>query len=224
MIKRTGEKVLTWIGFILHTLYVIFLVLIQMMVSDSDFKEQLANELQKNPDSNVSRDQTIEAVNSVATNSSGWIMIGIVILGLTLVAAIMLSKHPTISAILLIIAVVLSVFNVSWVAGILWLIAAIMLLVRRPKNQYAYNSGTTTDIPPEENERYNNYSENHNDEYRHQQQDVEVDNHDHHQSHSTNDKDVSDDARLSNDDQHDDFVRDAAERRQQEKNDDPYKY
>ena len=50
----------------------------------------------------------------------------------------------------------------------------------------------TTDIPPEENERYNNYSENHNDEYRHQQQDVEVDNHDHHQSHSTNDKDVSD--------------------------------
>lgn len=47
MIKRTGEKVLTWIGFILHTLYVIFLVLIQMMVSDSDFKEQLANELQK---------------------------------------------------------------------------------------------------------------------------------------------------------------------------------
>ena len=25
MIKRTGEKVLTWIGFILHTLYVIFL-------------------------------------------------------------------------------------------------------------------------------------------------------------------------------------------------------
>lgn len=23
MIKRTGEKVLTWIGFILHTLYVI---------------------------------------------------------------------------------------------------------------------------------------------------------------------------------------------------------
>ena len=60
-------------------------------------------------------------------------MIGIVILGLTLVAAIMLSKHPTISAILLIIAVVLSVFNVSWVAGILWLIAAIMLLVRRPK-------------------------------------------------------------------------------------------
>ena len=53
-------------------------------------------------------------------------MIGIVILGLTLVAAIMLSKHPTISAILL-IAVVLSVFNVSWVAGILWLIAAIML-------------------------------------------------------------------------------------------------
>ncbi len=30
--------------------------------------------------------------------------------------------------------------------------------------------------------------------------------------------------RLSNDDQHDDFVRDAAERRQQEKNDDPYKY
>lgn len=187
MIKRTGEKVLTWIGFILHMLYVIFLVLIQMMVSDSDFKEQLANELQKNPDSNVSRDQTIEAVNSVATNSSGWIMIGIVILGLTLVAAI-------------------------------------MLLVRRPKNQYAYNSGTTTDIPPEENERYNNYSENHNDEYRHQQQDVKVDNHDHHQSHSTNDKDLSDDTRLSNDDQHDDFVRDAAERRQQEKNDDPYKY
>lgn len=47
MIKEQVKKVLTWIGFILHTLYVIFLVLIQMMVSDSDFKEQLANELQK---------------------------------------------------------------------------------------------------------------------------------------------------------------------------------
>ena len=56
MIKRTGEKVLSWIGNILHLLYLGFIVLMVSMMGNKDFKDEMINSSQSsNP--NVSSDQ-----------------------------------------------------------------------------------------------------------------------------------------------------------------------
>ena len=56
MIKRTGEKVLSWIGNILHLLYLGFIVLMVSMMGNKDFKDEMIN-------SSQSSNQTYHLIN-----------------------------------------------------------------------------------------------------------------------------------------------------------------
>ncbi|MFW3516964.1 DUF4064 domain-containing protein [Staphylococcus caprae] len=132
MIKRTGEKVLSWIGNILHLLYLGFIVLMVSMMGNKDFKDEMINSSQSsNP--NVSSDQLNQSYGMLSSMGTGFIIFLIALLILAIIGTILISKKPKVAGILLIIAGIIGIFT-SFIAGILWLIAGIMLLARKPKD------------------------------------------------------------------------------------------
>lgn len=123
--KRTAEKVLTWIGIVLHALYALLILgagsFIPQLLKNKDFQQ----EFQK---------QGIDS-NQVAQQSQDYfpvlLYVGVPLL-LALIAAFLFKKR-ILAGVILIIASILALFSASLIAALLWFIAAIMLFVRKPK-------------------------------------------------------------------------------------------
>ncbi|MCO4351619.1 DUF4064 domain-containing protein [Staphylococcus agnetis] len=123
--KRTAEKVLTWIGIVLHALYALLILgagsFIPQLLKNKEFQQ----EFQK---------QGIDS-NQVAQQSQDYfpviLYVGVPLL-LALIAAFLFKKR-ILAGVILIIASILALFSASLIAALLWFIAAIMLFVRKPK-------------------------------------------------------------------------------------------
>ncbi|MEB8094967.1 DUF4064 domain-containing protein [Staphylococcus caprae] len=155
MIKRTGEKVLSWIGNILHLLYLGFIVLMVSMMGNKDFKDEMINSSQSsNPD--VSSDQLNQYYGMLSSMGTGFIIFLIALLILAIIGTILISKKPKVAGILLIIAGIIGIFT-SFIAGILWLIAGIMLLARKPKDDIYNHNGDYANNEYQSNNNHERY-------------------------------------------------------------------
>lgn len=155
MIKRTGEKVLSWIGNILHLLYLGFIVLMVSMMGNKDFKDEMINSSQSsNP--NVSSDQLNQSYGMLSSMGTGFIIFLIALLILAIIGTILISKKPKVAGILLIIAGIIGIFT-SFIAGILWLIAGIMLLARKPKDDIYNHNGDYANNEYQSNNNHERY-------------------------------------------------------------------
>ncbi|MBI5975818.1 DUF4064 domain-containing protein [Staphylococcus canis] len=133
-IKRTAEKALTWIGIILH---LIWTILAAVGVS---FLPKLA----QNKDVQQALNEQGQNANEIANQSGSFasllIPFGIPLL-LALIAVFLFRKR-VLAGVLLILAALIGFFlSGSLIAAILWLIAGIMLLARKPKNGVNHHNG-----------------------------------------------------------------------------------
>lgn len=128
--NRKIEKVLTWIGLVLHLIWAVILTgaaaMVPKLQSENPEVRQALMEQGQDPD----------ILNSI--NPTTYIILAVVMTVIPFILALIavfLFKKAVLAGILLILAAVLSVIlSGSFIAALLWLVAAIMLFVRKPKN------------------------------------------------------------------------------------------
>ncbi|HHU6750678.1 TPA: DUF4064 domain-containing protein [Staphylococcus pseudintermedius] len=143
--KRTAEKVLTWVGIVLHIIWILLLVGLVKVIQTPEFQQEIQ-----------ATGQDIGQIENLGSNT---FLLALIPLVLAIVAVFIFKKN-ILAGILLILAAVTGLFlTMSFISAVLWLIAGIMLIVRKPKRQDtvmtdAYNNnandvdrhqGTTTD-------------------------------------------------------------------------------
>lgn len=235
MIKRTVEKVLSWIGNILHLLYLIFIALMVSMMGNKDFKNQMIDNTQSS-NQGVTSGELNHSYNLISGMGSGFLIFFIVLLILAIIATILISKKPKIAGVILLIIGILAIITSSFLAGVLWIIAGIMLLVRKSKNdKYDYHDNYHDDV---NNNHYkdNQYEENDRSTHDGHYDDVEheytrrkdhYDNVEHDNSRRDNHYDDVEHEReysRTRDHKHSDFIDEEKRHRKHEKDDDPFKY
>lgn len=129
--KRTIERVLTWIGIVLQILGVVLMAVLIPMMGNGEVKEAFISQMMQEDSS-----FTYEDGNTIFSTFSGLLttglVLGIILLIIALIAVFLISKKPKVAGVLLIIAGVIS-FLGNWINAVLWLVAGNMLLVRKPK-------------------------------------------------------------------------------------------
>lgn len=155
MIQRKGELILSWIGNGLHLLYVFLIGIFFIMTQTSDFKNgMIQGFIEENPEE---YDFAYQTYNLMLGLGVVLIIILLILLIVSIVAAILIGKNAKVSGILLVITGIIGLF-LSFIAGALWLIAGIMLLVRKPQTQNdqinsQYSNDIHSHIVPEEKKR-----------------------------------------------------------------------
>ncbi|EGG67316.1 DUF4064 domain-containing protein [Staphylococcus epidermidis] len=155
MIPRKGELILSWIGNGLHLLYVFLIGIFFIMTQTSDFKNgMIQGFIEENPEE---YDLAYQTYNLMLGLGVVLIIILLILLIVSIVAAILIGKNAKVSGILLVITGIIGLF-LSFIAGALWLIAGIMLLVRKPQTQNdqinsQYSNDIHSHIVPEEKKR-----------------------------------------------------------------------
>lgn len=155
MIQRKGELILSWIGTGLHLLYVFLVGIFFIMTQTSEFKNgMIQGFIEENPGE---YDLTYQTYNLMLGLGVVFIIILLILLIVSIVAAILISKNAKVSGILLVITGIIGLF-LSFIAGALWLIAGIMLLVRKPQTQNdqinsQYSNDIHSHVVPEEKKR-----------------------------------------------------------------------
>ncbi|NWK83366.1 DUF4064 domain-containing protein [Staphylococcus sp. GSSP0090] len=143
--KRTIERVLTWIGIALQILGVVVIAVLLPMLGNGEVKDAFISQMMQDDSS-----FTYEDGNAIFSTFSGLLttglVLGIILLIIALIAVFLISKKPKVAGILLIIAGVIS-FLGNWINAILWLVAGIMLLVRKPKEPI-YGKEEDDDVNP----------------------------------------------------------------------------
>lgn len=155
MIQRKGELILSWIGNGLHLLYVFLIGIFFIMTQTSDFKNGM---IQGFIEENTGEyDLAYQTYNLMLGLGVVLIIILLILLIVSIVAAILIGKNAKVSGILLVITGIIGLF-LSFIAGALWLIAGIMLLVRKPQTQNdqinsQYSNDIHSHVVPEEKKR-----------------------------------------------------------------------
>ena len=155
MIQRKGELTLSWIGNGLHLLYVFLIGIFFIMTQTSDFKNgMIQGFIEENPGE---YDLAYQTYNLMLGLGVVLIIILLILLIVSIVAAILIGKNAKVSGILLVITGIIGLF-LSFMAGVLWLIAGIMLLVRKPQTQNdqinsQYSNDIHSHVVPEEKKR-----------------------------------------------------------------------
>ena len=155
MIQRKGELILSWIGNGLHLLYVFLVGIFFIMTQTSEFKNgMIQGFIEENPGE---YDLAYQTYNLMLGLGVVFIIILLILLIVSIVAAILIGKNAKVSGILLVITGIIGLF-LSFMAGVLWLIAGIMLLVRKPQTQNdqinsQYSNDIQSHVVPEEKKR-----------------------------------------------------------------------
>lgn len=141
MVKRTGEVVMGVIGIILSALFSIIGIVLNMGMSDPEVMSQLEEGMESDPNiqnAEMTAGDLSSIINAAESTGSYLVILGIIasILGIIAVLTIVKNKKPVLSGIMFIIAALvigLGTIGFGFVPGLLFLIAGIMALVRKPK-------------------------------------------------------------------------------------------
>ncbi|MHC3757781.1 DUF4064 domain-containing protein [Staphylococcus succinus] len=167
MIKRTIERVLSWIGIILQLIGVVAMALFLPLMGNNDFKDTVVQSMQEQ-DSSFTKQDSTEILDILSSLITFGLVFSIIVLIIAIIAATLIGKKAKLAGVLLIIAGVVSILG-NWINAILWIVAGIMLLVRKPKNDNDDNKVHTQDDDLEyldkeeqspsqqQNDRDNNY-------------------------------------------------------------------
>ncbi|WP_255201492.1 DUF4064 domain-containing protein [Staphylococcus xylosus] len=141
----TIERVLTWIGIALQLIAVILLAILIPMLGNNEIKDTFINQMMQEESSLTYGDANafFSSLSGIVTTG---LVIGIIILIIALIAAFLIGKKAKIAGVLLIIAGVISLLG-NWINAVLWIVAGIMLLVRKPKAP-VYSKDNDEDINP----------------------------------------------------------------------------
>ncbi|MCG7338910.1 DUF4064 domain-containing protein [Staphylococcus sp. ACRSN] len=133
MVNRTAEKVLTWIGNGLHALsFLMFGVLLLLLnFNSTEFKQSM-----------LDSETTMADANGVFIVFNVILIVGLIVaiifLALGILSALLIGKKNKAAGIILIVIGVFSLFGNALV-GVLWIVAGIMLLVRKPRSDIYSN-------------------------------------------------------------------------------------
>ncbi|MGZ2591024.1 DUF4064 domain-containing protein [Staphylococcus borealis] len=162
-IKRTVEHILTWLGVALQALIAIMFLVLKPLMSNDSFKDQMVRESQ-NQGNTLSAYEMNQGFDALGSFFSFLTWGAVITLVLAIIGGILISKKPKIAGILLIIAALVAIMS-NWISAILWIVAGIMLLVRKGKKKDTYDNGY-----------YNNNNRNHDYDNRHDDKAVNAEN------------------------------------------------
>ncbi|QHW36596.1 DUF4064 domain-containing protein [Staphylococcus ursi] len=185
--KRTVEKVLSWVGIVLHIIWILLLVGFVQVLQTPEFQQEIE-----------ATGQDIAQLDNIGSSTFLLALIPIVLA----IVAVFIFKKNILAGILLILAAATGFFlTMSLISAVLWLIAGIMLIVRKPKRQdtvmyhendnannvdrqqattadpYVYGNDTTKSVSDEHRvERESNFNrENHHEERNGYEQNIKDD-------------------------------------------------
>ncbi|HCU5978644.1 TPA: DUF4064 domain-containing protein [Staphylococcus pseudintermedius] len=119
--KRTVEKVLTWVGIVLHIVWILLLVGLVKVIQTPEFQQEIQ--------------ATGQDIAQIENLGSSTFLLALIPLVFAIVAVFTFKKN-ILAGILLILAAATGLFlTMSLISAVLWLIAGIMLIVRKPKRQ-----------------------------------------------------------------------------------------
>jgi len=144
-VKRTGEKVLSIIATILNVLGCGLLILMlfgsrmimDVGMNDPIFQNEMENQMYANGLTEAEMNEALGFMEDFLSiiNGIGWVLVilSIIAIVLGIIGAVKVNKDSKLAGILFIIAAVLS--GIITLPGILLIIAAIMCFVRKPKSE-----------------------------------------------------------------------------------------
>ncbi|GEP83603.1 membrane protein [Staphylococcus piscifermentans] len=135
MIKRTAEHILTWIGVGLSAIGLLLIGLVLPFMSADSFIQGM-----QEGDGNITyEDATMTA--SLFQNVGIFVLIlGLITLVIAIIGGVFINKNAKTAGILILIAGVISLLG-NWVVAILWIIAGILLLVKKPQRDTLTEDG-----------------------------------------------------------------------------------
>lgn len=131
MIKRTTERVLTWIGIALQLIGVVLIAVFIPMIGNNEIKETVIQQMMAD-DPSFSYEDGTNIFGMLSSLLTAGLVLSIVILIIAIIGAILINKKAKAAGILLILVGVIS-FLGNWINAVLWIVAGVMLLVRKPK-------------------------------------------------------------------------------------------
>lgn len=133
MINRTAERVLTWIGIVLHALYFLIFagLLVALNLNATEFKQNML-------DSETTMEDASGAFIIINVFLIVIVIVALIMLVLGILSALWIGKKNKPAGIILIVIGVVSLLG-STLAGVLWIVAGIMLLVKKPKPEDYHN-------------------------------------------------------------------------------------
>ncbi|KYH13707.1 DUF4064 domain-containing protein [Staphylococcus kloosii] len=158
MIKRTAERVITWIGVALQALSVLIIGGLTLVMLFGGMKEDMISDR-----GNLSASEAASQANMALTFFISYSIIGIIVLIIAILSGMWIGKKDKLAGILLIIIGVLSILG-NFICAILWIIAGIMLLVRKPKPSMFNDKPVEIEKSPFEQDNRGKMKNNSNDE------------------------------------------------------------
>ncbi|MDU9418447.1 DUF4064 domain-containing protein [Staphylococcus lloydii] len=141
--KRTAEKVLTWIGILFQILMIALMALVLPFLNDDSIKKEAVNRIQSmqadgSLHQSLSQVTPSELFDLVKHGAIIIIIIAIVCFILAIIMTQLMRRIPKTIGILLILMAIVNLLTGNLITSLLWLIAGIMLLARSDKaKQYA---------------------------------------------------------------------------------------
>lgn len=136
--KRTAEKILIWIGIILQFILIFLMAIVAPFFNDVSVKNELIEVINQSNIYNQNASQ-MDPANIVDLVSNLFILALIVVIVCTVIAiifAILTNKLPKFVGIIFILLGLVTVLTLNWITAILWLVAGILLLVRKKQKSY----------------------------------------------------------------------------------------
>lgn len=136
--KRTAEKILIWIGIILQLILIFLMAIVAPFFNDVSVKNELIEVINQSNIYNQNASQ-MDPANIVDLVSNLFILALIVVIVCTVIAiifAILTNKLPKFVGIIFILLGLVTVLTLNWITAILWLVAGILLLVRKKQKSY----------------------------------------------------------------------------------------
>lgn len=133
--KRTVEKVLVWIGIILQFILIFFMAIVTPFLNDASVKNELADSIYNSNMYNQGASQ-MDASSLVNVASQIFLIALIIVVICTVLAivfALFINKIPKTVGVFFILLGIITVLTLNWITAVLWLIAGIMLLAKKPK-------------------------------------------------------------------------------------------
>ena len=136
--KRTTEIVLTVIGIVINVLMIAGVFILQAVLSDENFRAEFEAGLENDPqlaEAGMDMSFVYETINGIGIAFNVVVIISI-ILSIIAIVVVRGNRKPKLAGGLLIgstVVIGLGTFLLGWLPALLFLIAAIMCFVRKPK-------------------------------------------------------------------------------------------
>ena len=132
--KRVWEKILVWLGLLLQFALIFIYGVIAPFMNDDSFKSEIKDSIKEE----VSSGELSNAdINSIVSSLNEWIIyligLAIIVAAVALITALIINKLPKTAGVIFILLAIAAVLSLNFVATLFWLIAGIMLIVRRNK-------------------------------------------------------------------------------------------